>query len=186
MVKRSTMARPMLGALPVFLVLLTISTAARADVITGTFTGWQESTHMTVGDGTNHITAEWSQEIIGQFNWFYGGSAYSLDSVVADATGVTDIGQITNAASYSFQNGYIGPLPEGEFLVWKNSTTGYFGVIEITRTYNNGSFTGYADGTWWFQTNGSSNFAAPEPASLALCGSGLIGLAGLIRRKLRV
>jgi hypothetical protein len=158
----------------------------QGNVITGQITDWLESgPYITIGDGTNHVTLWWSMGTTND-GWFYG-SAHTSDSDVAFASGVSDISQITDASGFSFTSGNIGIYGIGDFLIWENINTGYFGVLRPDIISGTGTHATYLSGTWWFQTNGSGNFsgvAVPEPSTMLLLGAGLIGLIGL-RRRLR-
>jgi hypothetical protein len=168
-----------------------------ASIISSSITDWETaSTVQSVGDGTNHVSLYWTiADGSRGLGWVYG-SLYTGDSDVAYATGVTDISQITDASVYSFTDYYAGPYCDadcdmdgvGDFLVWRNTATGFFGVLRIDDIYfadpdnpvNNATM---LNGTWWFQTDGTGNFsAAPVPAALLLFGSGLLALAGLVGR----
>lgn len=63
------------------------------------------------------------------------------------------------------------------------SAEGYSTVgVTVQLTINTGK--GYFDGCTRI-SSGDSNIVVPEPGSLSLLGTGLIGLAGMVRRKLK-
>jgi hypothetical protein len=176
-----------------FLSSLMASNSVCASIISGTISNWQESgPTQTIGDGTNHVSLEWSINTYDR-GWFYG-SDYSGDTDVAYATGITDISQISDASIFSFTSTYTGPHCDadcyasdiGDFLIWRNINTGYYGVLRIDDIVVTNMMTPIADlnGTWWFQTDGTANFSAvPLPAAVWLLGSGLFGLIGFSKRK---
>lgn len=64
---------------------------------------------------------------------------------------------------------------------WYTGATVYGATIQIT--VNTGQ--GYFDGSTSI-SSGDTNIVVPEPGSLTLMGTGLVGLAGLLRRKFSV
>lgn len=161
---------------------------ANATVITSTVSGWQEGAGWsTFGDGTNSVSASWSTNTA-TLGWFYG-SAYYTGTDVAVASGITDINQISDASIYTFTNMYVGPVGAGTYLVWRNTSTNYYGVSRLDNLYQIGSdfHDRYLDLTWWFQTDGTSNFSTsnvPEPTTSVLMALGFI-VGGLAKRRIR-
>lgn len=154
-------------------------------VISGTIEDWPEGgpeNLMTIGDGLNHVTMDWSVAIPSSQGWFYGSGAM-IDSDVAHAPGISSISQLTNAESLNFTNDSIGPYCDtscasntvGDFIVWRNIHTGFYGALRIDDIYP-GPLP-LLRGTWWFQSNGSDNFSnIPEPSSIFLAAMAIMGL----------
>jgi hypothetical protein len=104
---------------------------------------------------------------------------------VADFTGISDLtyANLFHSSTYSC-NGSTG-----FYDIWKNcNSTGDLKInfaSHFDSDLNHTTVTPNADGTTTIvsQHNGQASFAIPEPASLALVGLSLVGLAGIRRRK---
>lgn len=170
-------------------VACSLSLSANADIVSGTITNWPESgAVLQIGDGTNHVSIWWSINTANK-GWFYG-SNFTGDSNVSAQPGVTDISEITFAEGFSYTAGSVGPLQDsnadpdmvGDFVVWQNLNTGHFGALRIDDIIGN-DVSAVMNATWWFQTNGTGNFAVPEPSSVIAIGLLAICSAGMRRRR---
>jgi hypothetical protein len=188
--------------------LLLAMSSAQATVISGTVTsgffnggaGGPISDSIKLGDGVHSVTSFWGAGS-SHTGFFYGtyvpdfgdGPVFAYTySDVAFAVGVTDISQITDASIFSFADRALGlcdavcdPDGVGDFVVARSVSSGYYAVLRIdkidfiTETYTYSSW-GELHGTWWFQTDGTGNFASavPEPSSYLVFGIGMLVLLG--------
>lgn len=176
---------------------LLVVAPSHAAIMSGTISDWVEGGPvLEIGDGINHVDFWWSINTTDR-GFFYGKDRTPTPShsEVAFATGVTDISQIIDASVFSFSTAFTGPHCDaacdpdgtGDFIVWRNAGSGYYGVLRIDdidfRTPHTSSV---LNGTWWFQPDGGGNFGAtsvPEPTSLAMVAMSLLGLGFVKLRK---
>lgn len=181
--------------------VLLMASSVQATVISGTVTssfwdgggGLESSDPIKFGDGVHSVTSYWGTRTLHR-GGIEGYLAREFDtplifSNIASATGVTDISQITDASIFSFANfarnlcdAVCDPDGVGDFVVVRNILDGYYGVIRIDKIdYYPFSFKiGDLQATWWFQTDGTGNFASPvpEPSSYLMFGIGMLVLLG--------
>jgi hypothetical protein len=156
--------------------------------------------------GEIHFTGNWNPLPDGLL-----GSATAIDFlpgilVSSPSTGIYE--SIPGSTPATFQDFVFAPLSgtiDPLWLVVDGANTYSFALATINTTYQSDlslilfgtgtlSATGYEDtpGTWQFTGQGVDNFSfsansnanpIPEPATMILLGSGLLGVAGLSRRR---
>jgi hypothetical protein len=170
------------------LLALVLPTAALADTIDYTNLG-------TVGSGTATITGNAT-----------AGSTYSLTSQLVIIKDVTTNVTTTGALGWvNVTTGTLSACPAGLCFTGGTLTiTSAGGATLFQGTFRGGliasvpggativnAFLGTAGGTTQITMNvgqvvvSGDTIVTPEPGTLGLLGTGLVGLAGLVRRKLR-
>jgi len=140
--------------------------AVHSEVLTGTTSEWYESSPaIEIGDDTNTVKFWWSASFL-NLGYFYGSNYDAYPSDVAVAVGVTDISQITDASALSFTADFTTEQGPGTFLVARNNISGHYGVFRIDGFTSTIFTSDTLSGTWWFQTDGTGNFAPSDPGAL--------------------
>jgi len=151
----------------------------------------------SVSFSTGAFTASTSEGLFGNGS-FAGGAGTMFDVSGTGTWANTLTGQKCGAGCSLFAGSFVGPVAWTVISIGKNGfhyTFQLSGAIQGTfwdgRTVNGTTTqTIYAYKNQWFQDHqggislGKSNLAVPEPGTLGLLGTGLIFVAGSLRRKL--
>ena len=157
---------------------------------TGAIAAWPESgeifrfdEHVAIG---SQIEAWWSINTLSPpRDWFY---ALNPSTQVAHVPGVTHVAEINDASVFTYEDRVVGPVDEGDFVLFHNTVTGYYAAFRVDDIYGTTpgeSRDSFVDITWYFQDDGTADFSSfrtpnqtPIPIP-ALTELGLIALAGL-------
>ncbi len=134
-------------------------------VVSGTIIGWSLDWGFDpfrfddyVGVASN-IEARWSLATLipPALAFFYPWNCCP-GTHAAHVTGVTDIYEITDASMYTYSDWAVGAAKQGEFILFYNEITGYYGAFRVDDVYDDGTGNAVVDVTWYLQEDGSPNF----------------------------
>lgn len=198
------MAKPLRILLALFLIAFGTSVFAHADsnlvtngsFETGDFTGWTVSGDLTFTGVCDVSTCPGGfapQD--GNYAAYFGpvGDTATISQMIATTPGDTytlsfylanPVGGTPNFFSVTFGNSTFSFTNFGTAFGWQQFEMTTVATGDETSL----SFTFRNDPSYWFLDNVTVSQAGgtvPEPGTLALFGSGVLGIAGLARRKMR-
>jgi hypothetical protein len=137
--------------------------------------------------GTSSFGSQISSGSMGQVGYtFFGTSGFGYDVYISHVTGLS--GALTAGQTYYLTLGGANDSSGSQFDAWDvNEGVGAEGGIPATCSFAVG---GVPQGdcpsteSESFTISGGTTGTTPEPSSIMLFGSGVLGLAGVLRRKL--
>ena len=137
----------------------------QANPFTGSISGWPESGAIFLFDQQvsvfSGIEAWWSINTLNpDRGWFYG---YNASTFVAHVTGITAVDEITDASTYNYTDWSVGPVDEGDIVLFHSTTTGYYAAFRVDDIYGDAALNTFANITWYFQSDGTADFSSSAP-----------------------
>jgi len=124
---------------------------------------------------------------VGTPTWFAGGGSFMITSNGSDGlpSGVLFNGSFSGPVSWTLvtlANGTHNYTLTGSITgTWYNGSTVNGATVQLT--INTGK--GYFDGMTSISSGDTNITTVPEPGTLGLLGTGLVGLAGVLKRKMK-
>ncbi len=137
------------------------------NIIQGTLTSVEESTSFSFGEDSGEITGSYAF-IDSESVYFQGSGLAGGGSDVVHVSKITDISQIIDVSLYDYEEGSVGPVEEGEFVVYHDELTDSYGAIQVneinmsSQSISNVKSIGVPEGidiTWYFIANKRSDFS---------------------------
>ncbi len=184
--------------------------------VNGTFAGLQISQAYATSDsftlGSNSTLTGASNigiwvdtgDTLTSFDWSISTSPDGGGTSEGSGSGFSSATELTPTSSYGFSGEYnvynvsftipdLALAAGTYYLTLQNATTANQGGVYWDQNDGPSTASTYYDGTFLdavesesFEIDGTTSSTTPEPGTLVLFGSGLLGMAGLIRRKVRL
>jgi len=170
-----------------FIVSDTFNVANNGTTISGlTFASWVfpgdtlTSAELSITSGENSGTSYFDQVV----NFTQGTCTLNQYSFNVCNESSTFSGGPTLSAGTYWLNLQNASVPSGDPVYWDENSGGSQASENTIGSIPSESFTVLGSGTTTTSTSTSTTTSVPEPSSIMLFGSGILGLAGVLRRKL--
>ncbi len=137
---------------------------ASVGIESGKVFDWLEfGAHFKFDDHVSVVTdieVLWSQSFLTPPRAYFYAAEFPV-AEVALAPGVQHVSEVSDASALIYEIIWgAGPVDVGEFVFFRNPTTGFYGAMRFDWAYDSGGPQALADVTWYLQQDGTADFSA--------------------------